>query len=253
MLTKASAFEPYLLHRHTTPPPSKPNEADFLKIIFLMKFFVLPVLCMLSLMAMSQSISKTERITFLALGDSYTIGESVPEKERWPVLLAKRLNAKGYQVEEPRIIATTGWRTDDLKNAIDKANLVNSYGLVSLLIGVNNQYQGKSVESYKPEFEELLRRAIELAGGRKDRVFVVSIPDYGYTPFGQPKQETISHAIDAFNNANREITLRYGVRYYYITELTRKGLEKPELVAPDKLHPSGAMYALWADLIANDF
>jgi len=218
-----------------------------------MKSFIAPVLSMLTIVAMSQTLSKTERTTFLALGDSYTIGESVPEQERWPVLLAKRLNAKGYRIEEPRIIATTGWRTDELKNAIDKANLVNGYGLVSLLIGVNNQYQGKSVESYRPEFEELLKRAIELAGGRKERVFVVSIPDYGYTPFGQQKKEEISRAIDAFNNANREITLRYGIRYYYITELTRKGLEQPGLVAADNLHPSGAMYALWAELIANDF
>jgi lysophospholipase L1-like esterase len=218
-----------------------------------MKFLLQTTLCIMSLTTMSQSISKNEHITFLALGDSYTIGESVQEEERWPVQLVKRLNAKGYRMEMPRIIATTGWRTDDLKNAIEKANLTNGYGLVSLLIGVNNQYQGKSADSYKPEFEELLKRAIELAGGRKERVIVVSIPDYGYTPFGQAKQEAISSAIDAFNNANREISLRYGIRYYYITELTRKSLEKPELVASDKLHPSGVMYALWADLIATDF
>lgn len=202
---------------------------------------------------MSQSISKTEHIAFLALGDSYTIGESVPDQERWPVQLVKRLTAKGYNMAEPRIIATTGWRTDDLKNAIDKANLTTDYGMVSLLIGVNNQYQGKSGESYKPEFEELLNKAIELAGGRKERVFVVSIPDYGFTPFGEPKKDEISKAIDEFNNINRTITLRYGIRYYYITDLTRKGLKQPELVAPDKLHPSGIMYAQWADLIANDF
>jgi lysophospholipase L1-like esterase len=218
-----------------------------------MKFFIHVIFYFTAFTAMSQSISKNEHIMFLALGDSYTIGESVPEHERWPVQLVKRLKAKGYSIEGPRIIATTGWRTDDLKNAMDKANLVNEYGLVSLLIGVNNQYQGKPVESYKPEFEALLKRAIELAGGRKERVFVVSIPDYGYTPFGQPKQESISHAIDEFNNANREITLRYGIRYYNITGLTRKGLDQPDLVAADKLHPSGAMYALWADLIAADF
>ncbi|MDL5050179.1 SGNH/GDSL hydrolase family protein [Oscillatoria amoena NRMC-F 0135] len=202
---------------------------------------------------MSQSITKTERISYLALGDSYTIGESVAEQERWPVQLVNRLNTKGYNMEIPEIIATTGWRTDDLKNAIEKADLKNNYGLVSLLIGVNNQYQGKSVESYKPEFEGLLKKAIELAGGRPDRVFVVSIPDYGFTPFGEPKREAISKAIDEFNQANQEITMRYGIRYYYITDLTRKGLERPDLVAADKLHPSGKMYAEWADLIAREF
>ncbi|MFN3840086.1 MAG: SGNH/GDSL hydrolase family protein [Cyclobacteriaceae bacterium] len=218
-----------------------------------MKLIIPLILSIGLLTAMAQPISKTERVTFLALGDSYTIGESVPEHERWPVQLAKLLQTKGYTIEEPRIIATTGWRTDDLKGAIEKANLKNEYGLVSLLIGVNNQYQGKTVESYKPEFEELLKKAIELAGGRKDRVFVVSIPDYGFTPFGEPKREAISKAIDEFNQANREITLRHGIRYYNITGLTRKGLENPGLVAPDKLHPSGIMYAQWAELIAKDF
>ena len=218
-----------------------------------MKLIIPLILSIGLLTAMAQPISKTERVTFLALGDSYTIGESVPEHECWPVQLVKLLQAKGYTIEAPRIIATTGWRTDDLKGAIEKANLKNEYGLVSLLIGVNNQYQGKTVESYKPEFEELLKKAIELAGGRKDRVFVVSIPDYGFTPFGEPKREAISKAIDEFNQVNREITLRHGIRYYYITDLTRKGLENPGLVAADKLHPSGVMYAQWAELIAKDF
>lgn len=218
-----------------------------------MKFFVHPVFYILSMAAMSQSISKTERITFLALGDSYTIGESVAEQERWPVQLAKLLNSKGYNIEAPRIIATTGWRTDDLKNAIDKANLTNAFGLVSLLIGVNNQYQGKPVENYKSEFEALLKRAIELAGGRKERVFVVSIPDYGFTPFGQSKQDAISTAIDEFNAVNRAVSEHHGVKYYYITDLSRNGLNSPDLVAADKLHPSGKMYALWAERIAADF
>ncbi|MCK6616254.1 MAG: SGNH/GDSL hydrolase family protein [Cyclobacteriaceae bacterium] len=218
-----------------------------------MKILGLIILFIFSLTAMAQPISKNEQVSFLALGDSYTIGESVAEQERWPVQLVKLLNAKGYTISTPRIIATTGWRTDDLKNAIDKAGLTNTYGMVSLLIGVNNQYQRKSVESYKPEFEGLLKKAIELAGGRKERVFVVSIPDYGFTPFGEPKREEISKAIDAFNQANREITMQYGIRYYYITDLTRKGLEQPHLVAADKLHPSGAMYAQWAELIAKDF
>lgn len=187
---------------------------------------------------------------FLALGDSYTIGEAVAEEERWPVQLAQLLRQKGYNVQPPEIIATTGWRTDQLKEAIEKGTKRTVYDMVSLLIGVNNQYQGKSVESYRPEFEELLLKAIELAGKNKDRVFVVSIPDYGYTPFGREKQPLISAAIDAYNAANREIAEKHGVRYFYITDLTRKGLDDPSLVAPDGLHPSGKMYALWAEHIA---
>src|SRR5687768_13114080 len=133
------------------------------------------------------------KIKFLALGDSYTIGESVPEKERWPMQLADSLLARGIECVPPlRIIATTGWRTDQLKAAIKEAGLAKDYDLVSLLIGVNNQYQGKTPESYKPEFEELLKTAVELAGGDKMRVFVVSIPDYGFTPFGKEKKESIT-------------------------------------------------------------
>jgi lysophospholipase L1-like esterase len=145
-------------------------------------------------------------IKYLALGDSYTIGESVTEPERWPSQLVDSLAKKDIQLGKPTIIATTGWRTDDLRNAMTKANLKNEYELVSLLIGVNNQYQGKSSSIYASEFEELLKWAVRLAGGKKQRVFVVSIPDYGFTPFGKPKQADISKAIDEFNEINAQIT-----------------------------------------------
>ncbi|MBL7866013.1 MAG: SGNH/GDSL hydrolase family protein [Cyclobacteriaceae bacterium] len=193
--------------------------------------------------------ANTVNIKFLALGDSYTIGESVPEKERWPVQLAATLRERGQKIDDPKIIATTGWRTDQLKKATLDANLKNEYGLVSLLIGVNNQYQKKSAESYAPEFEELLSMAVTLAGGKKENVFVVSIPDYGYTPFGKPKQEEITKAIDQFNEVNRTITAKWGIRYVNITDLTREGLSKPEYVAADGLHPSGLMYTLWVERI----
>ena len=121
--------------------------------------------------------------------------------------------------------------------------------MVSLLIGVNNQYQKKSVDSYRPEFEELLKMAITLAGGKKENVFVVSIPDYGYTPFGKPNQAEISNAIDEYNSANKLITEKIGVKYINITDLTRKGLDNAEYVASDGLHPSGKMYALWVEKI----
>ena len=186
---------------------------------------------------------------FLALGDSYTIGESVLEKERWPVQMAAVLRAGGQKLEDPFIIAKTGWRTDQLKQAILDAKLKNEYGLVSLLIGVNNQYQKKTADSYAPEFEELLNMAVTLAGGKKENVFVVSIPDYGFTPFGKPKQEEITKAIDAFNEVNLKITKRMGIRYVNITDLTREGLSNPSYVAGDGLHPSGAMYTLWVDRI----
>ena len=193
---------------------------------------------------MSQPASK-----YLALGDSYTIGESVPEDERWPVQLAEALRKKGKTIEGPKIIATTGWRTDNLKNAIDIANLKDEYGLVSLLIGVNNQYQGKPIDVFAKEFEELLNISIRLAGGKKENVFVVSIPDYGYTPFGKQKQAKISKELDEYNRISKEITEKYKIRYFYITNISRKGLDDPSLVASDGLHPSGKQYGQWVDLI----
>lgn len=181
---------------------------------------------------------------FLALGDSYTIGESVAEAERWPNQLAAKL-----KLAAPHIIATTGWRTDNLKDAIEAANLKPEYDLVSLLIGVNNQYQGKSIEVYEREFEELLQTSIKLAKGKKKNVFVVSIPDYGYTPFGKAKQEKISFELDQYNAINKRIAAKYGIKYFNITEISRKGLEDAELVAGDGLHPSGKMYAQWVEVI----
>jgi lysophospholipase L1-like esterase len=190
-------------------------------------------------------------VRILALGDSYTIGEAVPAAERWPVLLASSLRAEGLDVDEPRIIATTGWRTDQLKQAVEEARLpMDHFNLVFLLIGVNNQYQGKSVQSYEPEFKDLLNRAIALAGG-KPRVIVLSIPDYGFTPFGKEKRETISSEIDQYNAANRRIAASESVAYVDITGLTRQGLQHPELVAADGLHPSGVMYGEWVALIMS--
>jgi len=182
---------------------------------------------------------------YLALGDSYTIGESVAPEERWPMQLAYQLRQQGKDVEGPTIIATTGWRTDNLQNGMTIARLQPEYDLVSLLIGVNNQYQGRPLAQYQTEFEALLREAIRLAKGNKANVFVVSIPDYGYTPFGQPRQEKISRELDAFNEANRALTEQLGVTYVYITDISRQGLQDPALVAADGLHPSGKMYGLW--------
>jgi lysophospholipase L1-like esterase len=192
-------------------------------------------------------------LRYLALGDSYTIGEAVAESERWPVQLVKRWREAGRNVADPRIIATTGWRTDNLKAAMTAASLSNDWDVVSLLIGVNNQYQGKPADQYAIEFEGLLNDAIQLAGGRKDRVFVVSIPDYGFTPFGQPKQEAITRALNEFNAINERISRAHGVAYVQITDISREGLSKPELVAGDRLHPSGVMYTRWTERILQQF
>jgi lysophospholipase L1-like esterase len=187
---------------------------------------------------------------FLALGDSYTIGESVAESERWPVQLVKALEKKGIKYSVPKIIATTGWRTDDLAQAAMKANLSDDYDLVSLLIGVNNQYQGKPADhQYEAEFQELLRIAIKAAGGNREHVFVVSIPDYGFTPFGKAKKDEITKGIDQFNTVNEKISKQLGIQYINITDISRKATEQPDLVAGDGLHPSGEMYSLWVDRI----
>ncbi|HEY9048710.1 MAG TPA: SGNH/GDSL hydrolase family protein [Ohtaekwangia sp.] len=210
------------------------------------KFIV--ILMMISQQSMAQ-LQIVEPVKFLALGDSYTIGESVSPNERWPVQLLETLHKEGIDGTAPRIIATTGWRTDDLKRAITEAHLKPEYTLVSLLIGVNNYYQGKSAESYAPEFEELLHTAIQLAGGIKSHVFVVSIPDYGYTPFGKEKQAFISQGIDDFNAINKSIAEKLGITYIFITDISRRGFTEPDLVATDGLHPSGKMYSEWVEQI----
>lgn len=186
---------------------------------------------------------------YLALGDSYTIGESVPEEERWPVVLTERLRADGGELEDAEIIATTGWTTGNLISAIDFQEPSEDYDLVSLLIGVNNEFQGRTLDEYRTEFEELLDTSIRLAKGDTSRVFVVSIPDYGYTPFGQSNQAAISASIDQFNAANLEITNAYGIRYFDITPISREAFNGPGYVAGDGLHPSGYQYSLWVDLM----
>lgn len=214
-----------------------------------MKFLFILLIFTTSFQTMAQVLNIEEKVKFLALGDSYTIGESVPVRERWPEQLIDSLSKRGLDCFDPKIIATTGWRTDDLKNAISKENLKPEFNLVSLLIGVNNYYQGKSLEKYGQEFEELLETAIKLAQGYKSHVFVVSIPDYGYTPFGQANQPAISHGIDAFNALNESITQKLGVKYFHITDISRRGLTEPNLVAGDGLHPSGTMYSEWVKRI----
>lgn len=195
----------------------------------------------------------TPSFSFLALGDSYTIGQSVAESERWPVQLTAALNAQGNSVRPPVIIARTGWRADQLIEAIENAgNLGTQYDMVSLLIGVNNQFQGRSVTSFTPDFEKLLQMAIGLTGGNPDRVFVLSIPDYGVTPFGIGWGGDIGAEIDEYNAASKELCDQYGIAYFDITPISREAATDAELVASDRLHPSGKMYQRWVDLIQHD-
>jgi len=191
-----------------------------------------------------------ENKKYLALGDSYTIGESIEYLERFPVQLVKKLKFSGINCAQPEIIAKTGWTTDELLEGIEKAEISKDYDLVSLLIGVNNQYRGRDLENYKEEFEVLLQKAIRLVGNKRDRVIVISIPDYGVTPFGLKKgRKKIATEIDAFNKAKVEISNEYGISYVNITEISRTAYRRPSLVADDGLHPSGDMYSLWVEEI----
>ena len=192
-------------------------------------------------------------LTYLALGDSYTIGEAVPQQESFPFQLVTQLKTSNISLEKPKVIARTGWTTDELQTAIKAENITQSYDMVTLLIGVNNQYRGYSLDTYRKEFKELLNTAISFAGKNNKRVFVVSIPDWGVTPFGKNSGrniQTITSEIDAFNAIKREETLAAGVSYTEITLASRNAATDLSLVANDGLHPSGKMYAEWAAKVA---
>jgi lysophospholipase L1-like esterase len=186
---------------------------------------------------------------YLALGDSYTIGEGAGEADRWPVQLAGLLRARGVEIGDPEIIARTGWTTDELSAAIDREDPRGPYALVSLLIGVNNQYRGRGAEEYRTQFAALLQRAIGFAGGDAGKVIVLSIPDWGVTPFADGQDRArIAAEIDLFNRINREETQRLGARYVDITPQSRAAATNPASFAPDGLHYSGLTYAEWARL-----
>ena len=190
-------------------------------------------------------------LSYTTLGDSYTIGESVPEAGRWPVQLAAALRAQGIALEDPRIIATTGWTTDELSAAMDAAEPLGRHDVVSLLVGVNNQYRGWNLGEYRVEFADLLDRAIALAGDRPGRVLVLSIPDWGVTPFGQASgRDTaeIARQLDAFNAAAADECAAREVAFVDITPVSRERGAEPGMVADDGLHPSAAMYTEWTRL-----
>ena len=195
---------------------------------------------------------------YLALGDSYTIGEMVAPPDNFPGQVYAMMKNDTVAFQPARIIAKTGWTTDELESGIVAANsaepLRSSYDFVSLLIGVNNQYRGHSVDNYKPEFEELLKKAIRYAGSRADRVVVLSIPDWGVTPFAEGRDRAqIAREIDAYNAANKLIAEQYDVHYINITPWTREATTDNTLLTSDGLHPSGKEYKRWAAAISSFF
>jgi lysophospholipase L1-like esterase len=193
--------------------------------------------------------NRTRPARFLALGDSYTIGESVAARDRWPVQLAALLRAEGVDVAEPEIIAQTGWTTGELDAAITTANPTGSFDLVSLLIGVNNQYRGRPLEEYRAEFAALLGRSVGFAGDSASCVLVLAIPDWGVTPFAEGRDRArIAAEIDAFNAVSRELTERAGAHYVDTSLISRKAASDSSLIAGDGLHPSAKLYRAWAEL-----
>jgi len=186
-------------------------------------------------------------IRYLALGDSYTIGQGVSQSESWPYQLQQSLKENGDTINEIKIIAKTGWTTTNLLNAIDEERPEN-FNLVSLLIGVNNQFQGLSFEAFQSEFDSLIQTSIRLAGN-KDRVFVVSIPDYGVTPFGSSNSAQIGRELDTYNNYMKLHSEALDIPFIDITEISRDLGGSDAALATDRLHPSGAQYSLWVEEI----
>ncbi|MFC5436470.1 SGNH/GDSL hydrolase family protein [Rhodanobacter umsongensis] len=188
-------------------------------------------------------------LRYLALGDSYTIGEAVAASGRWPAELVQRLRSAGVAIDDPLIVATTGWTTDELAQGMEAAALAPAYDLVTLQIGVNNQYRGRTTAEYREQFTALLDRAIVLAGGHAVHVVVVSIPDWGVTRFAREQgrdRARIAAELDAYNAIARDVSLRAGAAFVDVTDISRA---HPGLVADDGLHPSAAQYALWVRAI----
>lgn len=189
--------------------------------------------------------------SFLALGDSYTIGEQVPMEKNFPFQTARLLREENVEVADPVIVAKTGWTTDELAMAVREEGIKETFSFVTLLIGVNNQYRGRDLENYKQEFSQLLDQAIVFANGHTQNVFVLSIPDWGVTPFAEGKdRELITKQIDDYNAAKKEITLAHKCNFCDITDSTRRNGTDKDFLAEDGLHPSAREYSIWAERLA---
>ena len=191
-----------------------------------------------------------DSLTYLALGDSYTIGQSVGAGDRYPVQAVRRLRDDSLYYKTPDIIAVTGWTTGNLLAAMPATTPNPPYHIVSLLIGVNNQYQHLSQSEYRTQFTELLQQSIQLAGNLSSHVIVLSIPDYSVTPFARGRDRAfIAAQIDSFNTINREVSRAYQVAYVDVTEESRRAADDPSLIAGDSLHFSGKEYNIWAGMM----
>lgn len=191
-------------------------------------------------------------LRFLALGDSYTIGEGVSVDACWPFIVTQQLRASGIVIDDPDIVAVTGWTTDELAAGMDQATLEPSYDLVTLLIGVNNQYRGRDLANYREEFAALLARTIALAGGDARHVLGVSIPDWGVTRFAKTENRDgarIGAELDAFNTAAQQMVEAARGAWVDITPVSRQCADAPDMLADDGLHPSAMQYRLWAERI----
>ncbi|MCU7551521.1 SGNH/GDSL hydrolase family protein [Chitinophagaceae bacterium LB-8] len=190
--------------------------------------------------------------SFLALGDSYTIGESVPLHKSFPYQTIQLLRKKGFNFIAPEIVAQTGWTSGELKNAIEEYSFLYTYDFVTLLIGVNNQYRGYAIEAYEKEFAILLSRAILLANKTPEHVFVLSIPDYSKTTFAKDlDSDKISSEIDQYNEVNKRISDSFGVQYVDITTFSREVTQDASMTAADGLHPSEKVYTKWASMLGR--
>jgi lysophospholipase L1-like esterase len=198
----------------------------------------------------TDSATDTTAISFLALGDSYTIGTGVEESEGWPERLVSSMRQTGFNIDDPVIIARAGWTTGRLLAELDRQPVKRKFDIVSLQIGVNNQYIGQGIATFKRDFEMLLDSCVSLSESGKG-VFVLSIPDYGASPFGSANAELIGMEIDAYNAWISEKCNARNIRYYDITDVSRLARENPSLIAPDDLHPSGEMYQLWVNEIIS--
>ncbi len=207
------------------------------------------LMIMLSAPSIAQKVYVSQEVKLLALGDSYTIGQSVEVNERWPHQLIDRIRSLGYEADNPDYIATSGWTTRNLIQGIpSRLDTEKSYNLVSILIGVNNQYQGAPIDIYEPELRTIIDLALGVVNQDNSRVLMLSIPDYAYTPFGGGN-ESISREIDDYNGIKRKVAAEYQIAFVDITPISREGLLNPSLVASDGLHPSEEQYAKWVEAI----
>lgn len=207
-------------------------------------------LLLILLMGSSLGLSAQD---YLALGDSYTIGESVQESDRWPNQLAEVLKGTSLEVETVTIIAKTGWTTAELINGIESKKNTNQYDLVSLLIGVNNQYRGQSLERFETELIQLIKTALKYSKNGAQGVFLVSIPDWGVTPFAKDRDvKKIALEIQAFNKVIQKQANEFKLPFIDITSISKEAKTDLSLLAPDELHPSGKMYNFWVQKIKKE-